>query len=142
MVLKGARKSKAEKNILLLIPLDCQWQPRCIRPIHDSVGAINTIKQLRYIFPRLKRIIADGGYRGKLADTVKDFGWELSVVLRPDESSKKFEIRPLRWSVERTFSWIENYRRMTTDYEYKTDYQCKISCKCAIHFSFRNNLLK
>jgi hypothetical protein len=24
-------------------------------------------------------------------------------------------------SVERTFAWIENYRRMTTDYEYKTE---------------------
>lgn len=39
--------------------------------IHDSVGAIEPIKQLRHIFPRLKKIIADGGYRGKLADMVK-----------------------------------------------------------------------
>jgi putative transposase len=52
---------------------------------------------------------------------VADFGWELSVVLRPKESSKKFQVLPLRWIVERTFSWIENYRRMTTDYEYKTE---------------------
>jgi len=50
---------------------------------------------------------------------VKRLGWELSVVLRPNESSKKFQILPLRWVVERTFSWIENYRRMTIDYEYK-----------------------
>lgn len=40
--------------------------------IHDSVGAVQPIKQLRYIFPRLKKIIADGGYRGKLVDIVKD----------------------------------------------------------------------
>jgi putative transposase len=73
------------------------------------------------MFPRLKKIIADGGYRGKLSDMVKDWGWELSVVLRPDESSKKFQVLPLRWIVERTFSWIENYRRMTTDYEYKME---------------------
>lgn len=79
------------------------------------------IKQLRYIFPKLKKIIADGGYRGKLADVVKDLGWELSVVPRPDESSKKFQVIPLRWIVEQTFSWIENYRRMTTNYEYKTE---------------------
>nr|WP_243462568.1 transposase [Bacteroides stercorirosoris] len=79
------------------------------------------MKQLRYIFPRLKKIIADGGYRGTLAGIVKDPGWELAVVLRPDEASKKFQITPLRWIVERTFSWIENYRRMTTDYEYKTE---------------------
>lgn len=59
--------------------------------------------------------------RGKLVDIVKDLGWELSVVLRTDESSKKFQTIPLRWIVERTFSWIENYRRMTTDYEYKAE---------------------
>jgi putative transposase len=89
--------------------------------IHDSIGAVEPIEQLRYLFPRLKKIIADGGYRGKLADFVKNPGWELSVVLRPDESSKKFQVLPLRWIVERTFSWIENYRRMTTDYEYRTE---------------------
>lgn len=89
--------------------------------IHDNVGAVEPIKQLWYIFPRLKKIIADGGYRGKLLDMVKDLGWELSVVLRLDESSKKFQVLPLRWTVERTFSWIENYRKMTTDYEYKTE---------------------
>lgn len=32
---------------------------------------------------KLKKIIADGGYRGKLVDIVKDLGWELSVVLPP-----------------------------------------------------------
>ena len=58
--------------------------------IHDCVGAREPIKQLRYIFPRLKEIIADGGYRGKLSDMVKDLGWELLIVLRADESSKKF----------------------------------------------------
>jgi hypothetical protein len=31
--------------------------------IHDIVVAVEPIKQLRYIFPRLKMIIADGVYR-------------------------------------------------------------------------------
>ena len=35
--------------------------------------AVEPIKQLRYSFPRLKKIIADDGYRGKLADTVKNW---------------------------------------------------------------------
>jgi putative transposase len=86
--------------------------------IHDIVGAVETIKQLRYIFPRLKKIIADGVYRGMLAYMVKEYVWEFSVVLRTDGSSKKFQVISLRCIVERTFSWIENYRRMTTDYEY------------------------
>lgn len=105
--------------------------------IHDSVGALEPIKQLRYIFPRLKKIIADGGYRGKLADIVKDLGGELSVVLRPDKSSKKFQALPLRWIVERTFSWIENYRRMTSGYEYKTE-----SAEAMLQITFCQIMLK
>nr|WP_297329874.1 transposase [uncultured Bacteroides sp.] len=65
--------------------------------------------------------MADSGYKGKLADKVKDLGWELSVVLRPNEFSKRFQVIPLRWIVEGTFAWIENYRRMTTDYEFRTE---------------------
>lgn len=41
--------------------------------IHDRIGAVEPIKQLRYSFPRLKKIIADDRYRGKLTDTVKNW---------------------------------------------------------------------
>lgn len=34
------------------------------------------------MFPRLKKIITAGGYGGELADTMKEFGWKLSIVLR------------------------------------------------------------
>ena len=38
----------------------------------------------------MEKIIADGGYRGNLADWVlQKFGWTLDVVLRPDECSTK-----------------------------------------------------
>lgn len=118
----GGKRVKGRKEHIIV---DTHGLPMAVKihvaNIHDSVGAVDPITQLRFVFPRLKRIIADGGYRGKLAEFVKNLGWELSVVLRPDESSKKFQVLPLRWIVERTFSWIENCRRMTTDYEYKTE---------------------
>ena len=49
---------------------------------------------------------ADGGYKGqKLADAVRQkLGAEFTFVPRPDESSKKFSVLPLRWIVERSFS--------------------------------------
>lgn len=118
----GGKKVKGRKEHIIVDTLGLPMSAKIhAANIHDSAGAIEPIEQLRYIYPRLKKIIADGGYRGKLADAVKELGWELSVVLRPQESSKKFHVLPLRWIVERTFSWIENYRRMTTDYEYKTE---------------------
>ncbi len=89
---------------------------------HDSRAAFGVIEALRYRFPRLAKVIADAGYRGELADRVKQcFGWVLTVVRRKD--SKKFEVLPQRWIVERTFSWFESYRRLAKDYEYHTHTQ-------------------
>ena len=90
--------------------------------IHDSTGAPDVINNLAYKFPRLTKIIADGGYRGNLADWVmQKFGWTLEIVLRTNERSSRFEVLPKRWIVERTFTWLENYRRLTIDYEFHAD---------------------
>lgn len=88
---------------------------------HDSKAALNVIAKLRGRFCRLVKIIADGGYRGELIENTKTkFGWILEIVLRKD-SSKKFEVLPKRWIVERTFAWFESYRRLSKDFEYNTD---------------------
>ena len=88
-----------------------------------SVGAHSVIDAMQGCFPRLKKILADGGYKGqKLIDAVRQkLGAEFTVVLRPDESSKKFNVLPLRWIVERSFSWLENFRRIAMDYEFYSD---------------------
>lgn len=89
----GGKKVKGRKEHIIVDTLGLPMSIKVhVANIHDSVGAIEPINQLQYMFPRLKKIIADGGYSGKLADFVKDLGWELSVVLRPDESSKKFQV--------------------------------------------------
>jgi transposase DDE domain len=57
-----------------------------------------------------------------LSEWVKDqFGWGVEVVLRPKESPKIFNVIPKRWIVERTFAWLENYRRLTIDYEFLSE---------------------
>lgn len=90
MVLMGAKNSKEERNILLWRHLDYPWQSKYMLQISMTAWGYGTNRTPAILFPRLKKIIADGGYRGKLAEFVKELGWELSVVLRPDESSKKF----------------------------------------------------
>ena len=49
------------------------------------------------------------------------FGWTVEVVLRPDECPTKFPVLPKRWIVERSFAWLENFRRLTIDYEFLAD---------------------
>ena len=89
--------------------------------LHDSKAANDVIKLLKGRFKRLVKILADGGYRGELIEKTKTtFGWILEVVLRSDHSTN-FSVILKRWVVERTFSWFESYRRLSKDFEYRTD---------------------
>jgi len=64
---------------------------------------------------------ADGGYAGKLVLWVKEtFLWTLDIVKRSDDMSG-FVVLPKRWIVERTFGWLGRYRRLSKDYEGRTD---------------------
>ncbi len=84
---------------------------------HDSKAGFEVIKQMKYRSQRLTKIYADGGYRGELADNVKrKFGMEMEITLRSDKATE-FKPLPKRWIVERTFSWLENFRRLAKDYE-------------------------
>ena len=91
--------------------------------IHDSRGAESALGKLAHKFPRLKKILADGGYRGdELKEMVrKTLGCRLEVVLRPNENPKKFNVIPLRWIVERSFAWLYNFRRIALDYEFYSE---------------------
>jgi putative transposase len=88
--------------------------------IQDRDGAklVLARAQVKGPWPRMERVWADGGYAGKLIVWV--FGlcqWILEIVKRTDDA-KGFKLLPKRWVVERTFSWLSNYRRLSKHYEY------------------------
>jgi putative transposase len=86
--------------------------------IHDSVGAKLVLWKVKDKMPNLQMIWADLGYAGKLIEYIFNFfGWKLWVVGR---SNKEIQPLPFRWIVERTFSWLNNYRGLVKDYEYST----------------------
>lgn len=84
--------------------------------VQDRNGAKQVLGKLTEGFPRLKLIWADGGYTGKLVDWVKaTLSCVLQIVKRPREAG--FVILPRRWVVERTFGWLNRYRRLSKDVE-------------------------
>jgi putative transposase len=115
--------------------------------IMDWDGIKTLLAQADLEFPRLKHLWLDAGYRGEDKGTgwvQKALGWSVELVERrrkpaaeevlklwAQEWSKEgvavnweellppkgFQVLPKRWVVERTFSWIDQIRRMSKDYE-------------------------
>jgi putative transposase len=89
--------------------------------IQDRDGAKQVLEKAKDQFPRLKLVWADGGYRGKLIEWVKETcGWVLEIIKR-NEDLQGFHILPRRWVVERTFAWLGRCRRFSKDYEELTE---------------------
>ena len=44
-------------------------------------------------------------------------GIKLEISKRPKQ---RFEVVPRRWVVERSIAWVNRYRRLSKDYEYRT----------------------
>ena len=115
--------------------------------VMDYEGVKTLLRRADRQFPRLSHLWVDAGYRGeeKGADWVeKTLGWSAQLVERPRQPApeeilktwarewakegvavdwhkllppKGFQMLPRRWVVERTFSWIDQNRRMSKDYE-------------------------
>jgi len=86
--------------------------------IHDTKAGCNIFEATLEKYPSLKAFSADAGYRGTSKDYVQD-----TLKLMIDISKKikdKFAILPKRWIVERTFAWINNFRRASKDFEILT----------------------
>jgi putative transposase len=115
--------------------------------VMDYEGIKTLLHRAQERFPRLRHLRLDAGYRveDKGKDWVeKTLGWSVDLLERarkpaPEEvlrawaregakegvaldweklmPPKGFQVLPRRWVVERTFSWIEQNRRMSKDYE-------------------------
>ena len=86
--------------------------------IHDTKSGINPAKKAFEKYPTIQRFCGDDGYRKSFEEAVAmqlGLGVDISKRIKPE-----FEVLPLRWKVERTFSWANHSRRLSKDYEIKT----------------------
>jgi putative transposase len=88
-----------------------------VQDVHAGKQTLTALKEKTELLTRLKKIFADGGYRGELVDWVKnELHVEMEIVLKLAEQ-KGFQVLPKRWAIERTNAWITRNRRMARDYE-------------------------
>ena len=72
---------------------------------YDGKMAFDVIKTLKYRFERMRKIYADGDYRGEvLAENLKNkLHYVLEITLCSDKSTK-FKPLQKRWVIERSFA--------------------------------------
>lgn len=91
--------------------------------IQDRDGARLLLQRIGRRLPKLKLLVAVGAYArqpeqwGQSALSGQPL--RLQVVKRSDPKDG-FVVQPWRWSVERTFGWLGRYRRLSKDYEQRT----------------------
>jgi putative transposase len=129
--------------------------------IQDRDGLSLLLSSFRKNYPKVTKIWADMGYRSKsLQQEALKTGFELAIVQRhpkwvtnPAQSKdtraeliialglhqekRGFNVLPRRWVVERTFAWLNKYRRLSKDYEQKIT-----TTNLYIYLAMTNLLLK
>jgi putative transposase len=90
-------------------------------------------------YPRLRVVWGDSKYHNFAL-----YGWlsvhrrpyRVAVVSRP-EGAEGWVKLPKRWVVERTFAWLGRYRRLSKDYEKRTETSAAVVQVSAIHHMLR-----
>ena len=88
-----------------------------VQDVHAGKQLFTALTQKPELLVRLRKIFADGGYRGELVDWVQEnLHAAMEIVLKLG-NQKGFQVLPKRWVVERTFAWITRNRRLAREYE-------------------------
>ena len=89
--------------------------------VHDLRGAKRVLPQVRKFLLRrsFRKIYADGAY---IAQSFKNWAkekYDATVHIAKNLAQKFKQFIPVsqRWVVERTFAWLQDFRRLTVDYE-------------------------
>jgi putative transposase len=87
----------------------------------ERLGAVVVLDEAVEQLSKLEVVWVDSGYSGKnFAQAVKQVCGEQVRVEVIERISKTFERLSKRWIVERTFGWLNRFRRLSKDYEFYT----------------------
>lgn len=80
---------------------------------HDGELGLEVLYQMS---DKIKEVNADHPFGGVFKESAKLFNIKVIVAQKP-ETSKGFVPQKGRWQVERSFAWLNHFRRLSKDYE-------------------------
>lgn len=83
---------------------------------HDSPQGVHLLDHCLDFGDRLATIMGDKSYKGTFCNVVEQCEMKFETPQR-DKSHKGFTVESKRWVVERTFAWLNFFRRLVVDYE-------------------------
>ena len=104
----------------------------------ERLGAVFVLSETIEKLSRLKVLWVDQGYSGpNFQRAVQQVCGETVKVDVIERQSKGFEVLPKRWIVERSFGWMNRYRRLSKDYEIYTENSEAMICGSFIRLMVR-----
>lgn len=132
----GGKKVKGRKRQIVVDSMGNFHQVLVHRAnIHDSKGGAVLADVVLKQQKKVKKMLADLGYRGFFEEVVTQLHERL--VEFSSKITGQFIIQPKRWIVERTIAWLNWARRLSKDFEQKCIYSENIIRISAIALTLR-----
>lgn len=113
----GFKKVRGRKRNILVdalgILVSCKVTAANAADTKSGKELLDTLPQA--ILENVETILADKSYRGAMVDYAEYYYQKKVVIAQGGKNGSN--LKPMRWRVERTFAWLNHYRRMSRDYE-------------------------
>ncbi len=133
--------AKKPRGLSDILPLILRGFPHAIAvttaEVTDRKGALLGLSRCAADLQDVECVLADSGYVGQPFALGVDALLGAKVKIAKRSELHTFAVMPQRWVVERSFAWIEKYRRLWKNCERKLNTSLQF-----IHFAFLPLLLK
>ena len=115
----GGKWINGRKRSILTDTLGRIWRVEvCAANIHDGVAGCELVyPDFTGQMENAEKILGDIAYKGQFADLVERLDRVAFECPSRPQGSKGFVVEAKRWVVERTFAWLNFFRRVIKDYE-------------------------
>ena len=112
----GGKKIKGRKRHIVVDTLGHLLHVKVYKAnVHDTKSGAAVFDSTLLKYPSLQGVCADAGYRGTMKNTVeKELKKRVDIVTR---KGNEWKVLAKRWIVERTFAWLQGFRRLSKDFE-------------------------